>query len=424
MLNVQPALLEAARRPLDAWILAVVVLFPAAVATVPSGGSAAYVPLLLASLFLVRRGWARLEAAERRIVLALLVFLAVILLSMINTEAWSVAGRKMERYARIALAGSVIVLLIDRGLPMARVLLAGLAAGAVAVFAHAVAEVHVLGQGIAEGAYHKIVFGDTAALLAALLLVGLLTLARGRWRWVLGALALLAVYAAVLSYTRSSWLFLVLLLPFLAVALGLRRPLRQVARFVVVCVLGLALASPWVVEPVQRGVQAGINDLRQFQTQPHTSWGTRLSLWAHSLEISGTHPWLGTGVGDFDTELQQRMDRGESRLNMTWGHAHNQYLHVLATLGGLGLVVFLGAIFLIPGVYFFRGWRAGGSPEADFFALGGLVFLFAYAVFGIAEAWMGRNPFANQYAFYLAVFVAGLAIERRRLARAAPEVAA
>jgi O-antigen ligase len=95
---------------------------------------------------------------------------------------------------------------------------------------------------------------------------------------------------------------------------------------------------------------------------------------------------------------------------------------MLATTGTLGFIVFLFAIFIVPGLYFLKAWRRGGSRETGFFALGGLVFLWAYAVFGIAEGWMARNPFSNQFGFYLAVLAAGVAVERRRQAREVKEI--
>jgi hypothetical protein len=82
----------------------------------------------------------------------------------------------------------------------------------------------------------------------------------------------------------------------------------------------------------------------------------------------------------------------------------------------VGLAVMIVALFLLPGRYFYTAFRSAQSREARFAALAGLLTIISFAVFGISEGWLSRNPFVNPYVVYLALFAASVSQSRSDVA--------
>ena len=55
-----------------------------------------------------------------------------------------------------------------------------------------------------------------------------------------------------------------------------------------------------------------------------------------------------------------------------------------------------------------RHWLAAATAETRFHSLAGLIAVTAFAVFGIGEAWLVRNPFVNAYVVTVVVFMTGI----------------
>ena len=120
---------------------------------------------------------------------------------------------------------------------------------------------------------------------------------------------------------------------------------------------------------------------------------------------------LGTGVGDFQADMQRMVEDGRS-LNpyvAQFGHAHSIYFDTLAKGGGLGFVVTVTGLLLIPFIIFVKGVRRAERPEERFYAIGGVLLIAAFATFGVSEGLWARNPFVNTYVISLVVFLAGMA---------------
>ena len=72
----------------------------------------------------------------------------------------------------------------------------------------------------------------------------------------------------------------------------------------------------------------------------------RLAKWSVYYDIFTTKPLLGTTLGDIgDVRKEKYLEKGFNDLALHNYNAHNQYLEILATLGILGLAVFLMLLF-------------------------------------------------------------------------------
>lgn len=387
--------------------------FPFISVSIPSGGSAVYTLFALVGLFL---GWSTLRESgrtERQWWFALLMLFVLASVSLAYSADLENGVQRLERFFRLATIALVIAVMVRWRVVSSRLFIFGLMAAALSMFVQTLYEIHWLKHGYAEGLYHKIIFGDIAILLAVLLFAAVITLVHGRLRLFVALCVFMALYASIMSATRGAWL----VLPFAAatlVWLYRQRVDRRIwiiigGAMVVVVALIVLLRPPSVVIPIERGVQ----ELRLYVSDPtqNTSWGDRLNMWRNAAIIWWHNPLIGTGIGDFSHDNRELVAQGRSLSGdvAQYGHAHSIYFDTLATLGIVGLLIMIAALFLLPARYFYQGWQQARDGQSRFAALGGLLTVVSFAVFGISEGWLSRNPFINTYIVYLALFAATLA---------------
>lgn len=396
-----------------------VVSFPFIAVTIPSGGSIIYTLLALTGLVY---GWGTVresDSNERRWWLALLLLFVLVAVSVTYSADLQNGVERLERFLRLASLALVFTVMVRWRVVSDRLFIFGMMAATLSLFAQALYEIYWLDHGFAQGLYHKIIFGDIAMLLAVLLFAAVVTkMVHGRMRLVAALCILMALYVSVMSATRGAWM----VLPFVGVTfvwLYRKRVDRRVwwvtASGIATVLVVIALVRPApVVEPIARGVE----ELRLFTSDPsqNTSWGARLNMWRNATLIWWQHPFFGTGIGDFNHDSRELVAQGRSLSEevVMYGHAHSIYFDTLATLGVVGLLLMIVALFLLPLRHFYRAWQQANSELAHFAALGGLLTVVSFAVFGISEGWLSRNPFINDYVVYLALFAATLAGERRQ----------
>ena len=401
-------------------VLALIGLYPLISVAVNGGGSVVYALLVVPALFLAWSAYKELTHEERLWLAGYLVLFALALIGLTYTEDMHEGPPRLERYFRLATTGLVFLLLLRLRLETGRLFLLGIPLAIVAMTAQAVYEVHYLHAGLADGLYHKIIFGDLAVLWFLLLLTALLTVARKPWQWiVLSTAMLMAIYPAVMSKTRGSWLALLVVLGLL-LWLHRERLSRRGWMLILGGVVALSmLLAIWQPRPLMNPMQSGIQEIQSYIKDPNCytdgSWGPRLCMWRHSLIIWSEHPLFGAGLGDFLAESRVLVAEGVSKSAavLKYGHAHSIFFDVLAGLGLVGLVALVTAIFVLPWRLFYRHYLEATEPWTRFYALGGLVTLSAFFVFGLTEAWTNRMPMVNPYIVCLVVFASSLAVRAR-----------
>jgi O-antigen ligase len=180
---------------------------------------------------------------------------------------------------------------------------------------------------------------------------------RGRWTWV--AVAALAVLGLALQDRRTG----MVALPVLLAVLGLahqrqRHPGR--ALVLLALVAGLSIAA-WQWAPGVRGrIDEGVREMLTYQSTDAaaTSWGMRLRLAEHTLDMARAAPIAGNGVGSWLVEWRRRVQPG--LLISIHTTPHNEYLLVLSQLGAIGIGL-LGWLLL---GHLWRAWQAGDAGLA------------------------------------------------------------
>ena len=132
------------------------------------------------------------------------------------------------------------------------------------------------------------------------------------------------------------------------------------------------------------GWRAGLG--RFLETSAYDlAWSDRIRVYEKTLELWQRSPWLGSGHGTFRQIFPHVQPSG---LGKTWGHAHNDWLEVLATAGVLGVVLLgVGLVFLMRRLWeVLQQGRRSEERAAAFAAMGALIasFLHSFVDFGLA----------------------------------------
>ena len=120
----------------------------------------------------------------------------------------------------------------------------------------------------------------------------------------------------------------------------------------------------------------------------------RLEYWKAAKGIINQHPWLGVGTGDINNAFNQQYREMNSQLDKEFRlRAHNQYLRIGATIGLIGLALFL--FFLVYPVIAVRAW------EEPLFIPFLFIVLMSMITEDTLETQVGATFFAFFYAFLL-----------------------
>jgi O-antigen ligase len=183
---------------------------------------------------------------------------------------------------------------------------------------------------------------------------------KGEWFFI-GLVALLSIVALILTYTRSMWI--VLLLVIIIFVFLEKSWWPAIAAAVLIAGLGLGLATSSVIRD------------RAFELtklQHDASLESRFGVWKGALVMAQDRPLLGVGSKCFmASRVKYQLPVGPDDLRQ----AHNQLLNVGAETGIIGLAAFLAWIGYYTGFLFKIGWeRKSSLAKALWFsAIGSLV---------------------------------------------------
>lgn len=217
---------------------------------------------------------------------------------------------------------------------------------------------------------HSFVIFFCLFLGVALLNFKEMTLKQRAW----SAVALvLSVVSLILTYTRGVWIGLTLSV---LITFFFWRPKYSISLAVLFAAMGLGLYqfSPTFQWRVNRTIE-------EFNGE-----SDRKVLWKGHGLIFKENPTFGLGYGQNTKELRKYYDRLGVREGMIESHAHNQFLHLLAGTGVLGLLCYL-SLWLFFYVVLIRLWRLPEIQSWDRgWVLGALLAQTAFLIGGMTEA--------------------------------------
>ncbi len=163
-------------------------------------------------------------------------------------------------------------------------------------------------------------------------------------------LAAIILGGLVASYGRGAWLGF-------GAAAGVMvffAPRRRWQAVALLAAGGSLVAGLWFAGLVPAGIQARVNnavdefigfgDVRGVPVSTDNfAIVERLAHWQAALSMAQAHPWLGVGLGNYDVAYAAH---GVPSWPRSLGHAHNDYLNVLAETGLVGLTAYLAGWML------------------------------------------------------------------------------
>ncbi len=128
--------------------------------------------------------------------------------------------------------------------------------------------------------------------------------------------------------------------------------------------MALLILIPWLLIQANAVNSSRVSEMVDLQAD-HSSnrWGgrsLRMAKWKNTLECYAANPILGTGAGDFQTDLDQVYRRNQLETGyINRFNSHNQYLQTLATLGPVGLcLLLLGLLYPLWWAWKEQKWEA------------------------------------------------------------------
>ena len=399
-------------------VLLLLALFPVISVLVPSGGSGIYTFLALPALIFGWSGWKQLNYVEKQWALSLIALFIIATLSLLYSEDLKNGIGKLERYFRLMTIPLIYLMVRRLNIETGKLFLVGVAIASVLLALQAYYQTHQLNMSRAYGLYYPISFGDIAVLTSSILTAAVLTVIYNRWLKLITIICIFsALYAAVASGTRGAWILIPVYIALFGWLYRSKLSKAQWIKAIIILLVTILMLSLWTPRKLELGIARAYTNVVAFIDDPKTqsSAGARLNMWRNSMIIWSKSPAVGTGIGDFQLDSERLILTKES-LSIEVGkysHAHNIYFDTLATLGLFGLIVLVIALFIIPWKLFIYFWRESDAPWIRFYALSGLLTITSYAIFGLSEGWLTRNPFINPYIIYLIVFLTSITTRNR-----------
>lgn len=327
---------------------------------------------------------------DKRLVQAIGLFWATVLISALFAYEHGIAFSKLWAYIYRTLPLFLAAGFINSRQKM----LAVLATMALSIGA---ADLYGIWQGAhgnpRPGAFsHYMAFSGT--LIQMIPVAAILAIADTRWgrsgRAGLGLIAALSVAALMFNATRGAWIA-VLVVAGLFVLLNLRAHKKAA---VALCVFTVICAGAAYHVPSLHSRAVTVADISAGGANTE-----RLLLWQNAWRMFLDHPLVGVGPGNFKDIHLGRYITAESKEKL--GHAHNNFLHILAENGIIGFAGFIVMFFCILVALGRRGFgRNQPLAQAVFFAAVALL------VQGFTEFNYGDSAVIRMFWFLLGLAMA------------------
>jgi len=174
-------------------------------------------------------------------------------------------------------------------------------------------------------------FGTYLSLVWPFLLLAPMFWRGARWRWAAVAAAVLALICAYLTFSRATWVALMVETVLVATMLSRRR--LRIA--LVAAALGVLLGAALLTVPGSRHGERW----QRLWDDPSKVGGTAgdlLSLWRHSWGYIKEHPFTGIGLGRHSFS-QAFPEFRRTHQPLLW-HAHNMFVEAALQMGVQGLI--------------------------------------------------------------------------------------
>lgn len=135
------------------------------------------------------------------------------------------------------------------------------------------------------------------------------------------------------SQNRANWVAIAAVTAFMLMARNFKRGII-IASLALALILG-AVYSGKINHPFIKRVETIVKFKKDGSVQ------SRFEIWRESISMFKKFPITGVGYSYKSFEQREEVDKYKMR-NFPYGHSHNIYLYILATMGGIGFLFFMG----------------------------------------------------------------------------------
>lgn len=335
---------------------------------------------------------------------AVLLFYFASLFSFINASDLTGAVKKLGKISYLLMSVPFIVYFFEHN--QSRFFKLGIYFSAPLNFLIAVFSVYYQGSDRAHGYYHAIIYGDIMILFGSVLLLDFMNMKKfNRYYFFEIVFILLYFTSGFLSGSRGAIFSLPVIVFAILMMSGFSAKVKFFSISILCSIVIFTLVSISYVPAgkyrfVDRINITGTNIAKYIQGEnKNSSLGQRLMMWEISADIFKEHPFIGTGLGDFQGEVKARMERKETELSHAWPHAHNIYFNFLATTGLFGLLTLL-LVFGSPLTLLSKWSKDCSFVDLKFLAVSILTFM----MFGLTEDWFSRSVLVIAFVVSFVVF--------------------
>ena len=204
----------------------------------------------------------------------------------------------------------------------------------------------------------------------------------------------------LISTGRSGYLFLVVISGFSAFFWAKNQFKARVLSLLIglgaVCII---LATLFINETTRREINTAFTDIETAYTSEQlTSLGIRIVMWSNSLELIQNKPLLGSGAGGYKYDYGALVADQDGWRSKVIDDPHQQYLHIAAEHGLIGLLFFILA---------FSSWLFSKIPGTQIFYVAGIAVLLGTVANGFANGHFSAFVEGRFFWISVAAFLAG-----------------
>lgn len=382
-------------------------LFPLGMGSVQHWSSGLLIAAVVVSALILGRDWKCSEREIQGFLAVIVLFLVLSAVSLVNASDILSGLKRLEKLAFLLFFYPLYLAIQRLKINLLPPLYYGLLVAGPVLIIVAWYYVYQLNYTRVTGSYSSILFGNSAMLVAVLVLAGYLGgMCKNVSRFFIYFSFFCAIGAAIASGTRGAWMALPVLSFFWVIIFFRDLSVRKVIS-IVLLLLSILIVFYFNDNAKIRTKQV-FSDFQSYSVGggENTSVGARLYLWDQAISIWQENPMIGTGLGDFRHDIRHRIETKQTALLVSYKHAHNIFFDALATTGILGLLGLTVAVFVVPAWLFFRVRYSGGNKKITCQALCGFTLLISFATFGLTEGWMIRSSMVSVFSFFLTILLA------------------
>lgn len=387
-------------------------LIPSLLLTTPNFSVLVIVFMILASIgYLVRHDYkAQLKRFDKIVIFCLAwYFIGAIPITVLDGET----GRYFQGGARLLAAIPIYLALSDlykHGMiPLRKYLEIGIILGSIGAFILAIYQFFSLNMERVDGFLYSINFGYLACSLSFLSLSLCITSPNKVLLFISSCLGLVSV---VLTFTRGA----IFAVPLLLVLFFVLNANKIKAKWVIVCfvaAVSICVLSYQNSSSIKNRIDFTVYEFSSIANgniNNAVSSGDRLQYWLGAIEAFKQSPIFGLSFRErqqLNHQLFLENKIGERASKVQRGHAHSQYLELIASNGTLGIITIMTSLF-IPLILMIRHYRETSSD----WAFSGSLFVSGFIIFGLTEVLLTANLIGFFYGFMLSIFFAQISFER------------